>query len=174
MDKFDRPDRKILGFWLALAAGGLLFAAFAGCDHGGDVPYDVPFCAPSDGVFPCPGMPTKNTVDGLHAVQVDCTDSNVTMSCQIDTGKTYAYAACSRCGTQWRAGDVRVTANPDTLAEVGVHLCQPLAFRTGEYCAICSDPGLSMQFAYEAPGTGGFSSGVVCVHDCSACSVVPQ
>jgi hypothetical protein len=157
-----------LAIAVALVVGAF---AFYGCDHGGDVPYAVPFC--EGDVSPCPGYPTRNTLDGLHIVQAECADINASsLACQIDTGRTYAYAACSACSASWHEPSVRTA---DALEKFGVRLCSPLAYRTGAWCAVCSDPALSMQFAYMAPQQedGGFASDVLCVTACGACQIAP-
>jgi hypothetical protein len=158
-----------IGFAFVVTALALGLFAY-GCDHGGDVPYSAPFCMGD--VSPCPGYPTRNTLDGLHIVQAECADINASLNCQVDTIKTYAYAVCSSCSAPWSGwSSVR---DAHALEQLGVHLCSPLAYKTGAWCATC-DAALSMELAYTAPEQedGGFASDVVCVSTCAACAVAP-
>lgn len=130
------------------------------CSHGGDTPLPaVPYCGTS--VQPCAGYPER-----AGAVCSTCDDANLSMSCQLDTGRTYAYAACvdscASCATE-----VKLSAAPDPR----VHVCAPRRYRSGSWCATCDSDDLTL--TTELCDEDGFCAPVLCVGACDSCALAP-
>lgn len=145
-----------------------LALVLAACSHGGNVPLDAPYCISDTHVQPCADGSKR---DGEPCAL--CDDDNLTLSCQVDTGRDYLYAVCvADCAT---CGDASLakSGSPKSswYAEPGVHLCSPARWRLGQWCATCDSDDLTL--ATQACTIDKFCNPIVCVRTCDGCALEP-
>jgi hypothetical protein len=148
----------MIRFALALA----LFAV--ACSHGGNEPNPgVPFCAGDTHVQPCNDGSTR---DGVACAT--CDDANLTLACQVDTGRAYLLAACVDSCSSCVGGQPTSVHSQAALDALGVHLCVG-RYRESSWCAECD--GLDLTLTANLCDSDGFCDPVVCVRSCDACAL---